>query len=398
MRRSSHFGVGAAGHGRRLVEHARHRDDLAGHAGAVTLGRHLLHVADQEARQLRRRARCRCDRAVEHGGRRDARAQRGDGDAGVAQFLGQRFGQRQHVGLAGRVGRQAGHGLEGRDRRDVEHASVAAPDHRGHEGGQHRGQARDVEVDQLLAALRAHADERALLQHAGVVDEHVDRAPPAPQRRGQRRRRTRLRQVGGQHVDARAVLVAQAPSPARAASASRRATSTRRWPSRAKQCASASPIPDDAPVTSTVDGEAGAARAWRSVSWRRSCRRPSDRGLLALSRRGMIRIVASRLDGDQCPPLGDGVAHGRLWHPAARNRADAAKDLVVAPTRRTTGPPDGHARNARRQAPPAAPADRAARLPRDGRAAVAPAAARVAPRGDGHPVLLLPGFMGTRGR
>jgi hypothetical protein len=37
------------------------------------------------------------------------------------------------------------------------------------------GQARDVEVDHLLVAGRAHGGKPALRQHAGVVDQHVHR-------------------------------------------------------------------------------------------------------------------------------------------------------------------------------------------------------------------------------
>ena len=113
-----------------------------------------------------------------------------------AQLLGERFGERQHVGLGRCVHRQRRHRLEGGDRRHVQDAPPPAPDHRRDEGRQHRRQAADVQIDHRLHTPLRHLDEAALLEHARAVDEDVDRDAPPAQRRGERFGGFGLREVG----------------------------------------------------------------------------------------------------------------------------------------------------------------------------------------------------------
>ena len=116
------------------------------------------------------------------------------------------------------------------------------------------------------------------------------------------------------------------------------------------------------------------------------------------SRRTAIPIEAGGLTTINVPPLRDGVAHGRLWHPALESPGEPATAVVCRERPiKTTGPPMatrqthvGKPRLLHQLIEPRALLEMAA-LPW-----YLPMLAR-APRGDGHPVLLLPGFMADEG-
>ena len=137
--------------------------------------------------------------------------------AAVLQFVGERLRQRQHVGLGRGVGRQQRDRLEGGDRCDVQHAAVPALLHRRKEVREHARQRGHVQVDQFLVSLRQHPGELALLQHARVVDQNVDRDVPAPQ--GGRERAGRVARVRS-HGSTRTSTPKSAARPPRATRAS----------------------------------------------------------------------------------------------------------------------------------------------------------------------------------
>ena len=100
-RRSSHLGVARAAQGRGEVGDAGDADHLAAHQGLVAFLGDRVGVADQEARQLAELVIGRGG-GLQHARGGDAGAQRGDRHARPLQFLRQRFGERQHVGLRSR--------------------------------------------------------------------------------------------------------------------------------------------------------------------------------------------------------------------------------------------------------------------------------------------------------
>ena len=145
--------------------------------------------------------------------------------------------------VAGRRGHQPG------ERRDVDDAAVPAFDHRGQQAMGELGQRRHHHLQRRLVALPRGA-ERARQAITGVVDERVDRQAP-----GAASAQTRMARCGARdrhdHVR-RHTMGGTRPRGDSLQAISRRAVRTRSKPLAANTSANASPMPEEAPVTSAV--------------------------------------------------------------------------------------------------------------------------------------------------
>ena len=156
------------------------------------------------------------------------------------------------------------------DRRDRGDVGASRRRRRGPEPGEEAARDPDaaevVDGERPLDLVERGIDERATHEDAGAVDEEVDRrdaargcarSSPAP-RRGPRRRRPPPRRCPPSS-EAR-----------RWSSSSRRATSTQRQPRSASSRAVASPMPEDAPVTTATrrDSAAALTRPPAALAWK----------------------------------------------------------------------------------------------------------------------------------
>ena len=92
----------------------------------------------------------------------------------AAPFDIQRLGERAHRELAGGIGCQVWHPVEGRGGTHVDHRSGLAFLQEGVSGQAHVDQAGHVDVDDLLVLLRADGLKGAHAQNTGTVEQHID--------------------------------------------------------------------------------------------------------------------------------------------------------------------------------------------------------------------------------
>ena len=110
----------------------------------------------------------------------------GDADPGPRQLVAQGFGEAAHRELAGGVGGLARRGDDAEDAGQVDDARVtAAVEHR-QEGAGHAHHAEEVDGDQPVEILLIDLLEGAAERDARVVDEKIEAAVLAPDRRRQR--------------------------------------------------------------------------------------------------------------------------------------------------------------------------------------------------------------------
>ena len=138
-----------------------------------------------------------------------AGTERRHADAGVLQLIGQRLGQRQHIGLEGKV---AGHVRPRLERRGGRHIQDSAPAARHHAGQQQAGQLRQRHYIQLQESeflLGRVFVVFAVEAETGVVDQNINGQTGLIQRFDQGWRRAGLAQIAGEDLGANAVLLVQ---------------------------------------------------------------------------------------------------------------------------------------------------------------------------------------------
>src|SRR5262245_757745 len=153
---------------RHAVGKARNDHAAARFQAAIAVSRYLLGGAREQPRKsVRGHARARLKL-----GRHRARAKHGHPHALRLELAVQRLAEREHIGLAGVIHRHAGTGHEGRDRRHVENAALAAFEAID-EGEREIGERTQVDIDhrKLLGAVeRVRGSNEA---EARIVDDHV---------------------------------------------------------------------------------------------------------------------------------------------------------------------------------------------------------------------------------
>jgi hypothetical protein len=105
----------------------------------------------------------------------------------------------------------AGRRLVPGDRGDVDHAAAAHHDLRGERGVGEPDEGEHIELDLLLLAIDRQLGEVAGGSEPCVVDDEVDRSSRVRDPRFNRRERSRVREVCGQHLDRRTVRSLQLP-------------------------------------------------------------------------------------------------------------------------------------------------------------------------------------------
>jgi hypothetical protein len=176
-------------------------------------------------------------------GRDETGCDRGDAHACAAQLLGEGLREAEHERLAGRVGGEVRHRLEGHLRGDVDDPALAARKQRRQQPAGERDDRVHVQAHELAPEPHRRRREGAVSRDAGVVDEELDFESRRP-------REWLVHPDGGRGsaINGLSRPPLDPTSAARARSrSSRRATASTKCPR--SLSASSRPRPDEAPVT-----------------------------------------------------------------------------------------------------------------------------------------------------